>query len=73
MSTGDLMYQYRQFLGCPLTHYQTRTFPPPNGLPTPNDGCQPFNTVQRILDLEKQVTQLRADIAALNKEQPNDQ
>jgi hypothetical protein len=30
------------------------------------------NHTARILDLEKQVTQLRADIAALNKEQPNE-
>ena len=33
--------------------------PPPNGTP-PNDGCQPFDTVGRILDLEKQVAELRA-------------
>ena len=33
--------------------------PPPTGTP-PNDGCQPFDTVGRILDLEKQVAELRA-------------
>lgn len=61
MSAGDPMYQYRQFLGCPLTHYQILpTFAPSLTKPPADNECQPFDTVGRILELEKQVAELRA-------------
>ena len=60
---SDKLPEAFRILGDPSKRVEIPTLgwpiPPPNGTP-PNDGCVPFDTVGRILDLEKQVAELRA-------------